>query len=206
MSTTSPHRAISLSVPTRTFSSQNILNPPTFKMVEKSVLHRTHRPGGITLLITHYVLRLFQIICALATIVVWGGDIQATRNSGDTVHSDWVFSVIISSISLIVAIIWMVPQITEWRLFFVDGLLSLFWLIVFAIWGKNYLPRHCSSHGCEELKVSAWFSLASWFLWIITTVIGFILFNRDRKYTHGGSWSSTIRGGRVSSGYPHSNV
>ena len=43
-------------------------------------------------------------------------------------------------------------------------------------------------------------------MWIITTVIGFILFNNDRKYTHSGVWINTIRGGRVSKGYPHSNV
>lgn len=106
-------------------------------MVEKSQLHRSHRPGGLPLLITHYALRLFQIICALATIVIWGGDIQAAKNSGDTIHSDWVFSVIVSSISLIVCIVWMIPQIIEWRFFFVDSVLAVFWLIVFAIWGKK---------------------------------------------------------------------
>ncbi|KAF8457450.1 hypothetical protein BGX38DRAFT_1086150 [Terfezia claveryi] len=176
-------------------------------MIEKSTDNRSHRAGGIPLIIVHYTLRLLQLICALATIVIWGGDIQSARNSNNTIHSDWIFSVVISSISLIVTIIWMVPQITHWRFFFVDGALSGFWLIVFAIWGRNYIPRTCgSSHNCQELKVSVWFSLAAWLMWIITTVIGFIMFNRDRKYTHSGSWINTIRGGRAKTGYPHSNV
>ena len=106
-------------------------------MIEKSTAHRTHRTGGIPLLITHYILRLLQLICALATIVVWGGDIQTAHNANHPIRSDLVFSVIVSSISLIVTIIWMIPQITEWRYCFVDGILSGFWLIVFAIWGKK---------------------------------------------------------------------
>lgn len=106
-------------------------------MIEKSTDNRSHRPGGIPLIVARYTLRLLQLVCALATIVIWGGDIQSARNSDNTIHSDWVFSVVISSISLIVTVIWMVPQITQWRYFFVDGVLSGFWLIVFAIWGRK---------------------------------------------------------------------
>lgn len=80
------------------------------------------------------------------------------------------------------------------------------WLIVFAIWAKNYFPRNCTFGDCDQLKMSAWFSLLAWLGWLITAVVGFILFNRDRKYTHAGSWMATIRGGRSSSGYPHSNA
>ena len=105
-------------------------------MVEKSQMHRTHRPGGIPLLLARYFLRGLQILCCLATIVVWGNDIQWWQDHKARVPADWAFSVAVSSMSLIMALVWMVPAVPEWRFWFVDSLLAVFWLIVFAIWGK----------------------------------------------------------------------
>jgi len=168
-------------------------------MVEKSQIGRTRRTGGIPLLVARYFLRTLQLVCALTTIVIWGADIQGAKDGGYKIHGDWLFSVVVSSASLIVTVVWMVPVITDWRMWFIDAVMALFWLIVFAIWGRNYIPRTCTDNNCQQLKLSAWFSLAAWLLWITTAVVGFILFNKDRIWMHSGSWKATIWGGRRSS-------
>ncbi|KAF8454082.1 hypothetical protein BDZ91DRAFT_801961 [Kalaharituber pfeilii] len=137
--------------------------------------------------------RILQCTFAIATIVIWGGDVHAAQKTGQALHSDWIFSLVISCMSLVVALIWLLPCTKSHRLLFADVFLALMWLIVFGIWAKNYIPRNChENYDCQQLKYSVWFSLAALLFWLSSAVYGFWRFRKERK---GGSWGAKSRRG-----------
>ncbi|KAF8476195.1 hypothetical protein BDZ91DRAFT_210124 [Kalaharituber pfeilii] len=161
-------------------------------MVEKSGENRSHR-AGLPSLIGRSLWRILQATSAIATIVIWGGDVHAAQKAGRGIHSDWIFSLVISCMSLVVALVWLMPFIKSHRLFFVDVFFAVMWLIVFGIWARNYVPRDCrDNHDCQQLKYSIWFSLAALLLWLSSAIYGFWRFHKERK---GGSWGSMVRRG-----------
>ncbi|KAF8460293.1 hypothetical protein BDZ91DRAFT_766412 [Kalaharituber pfeilii] len=161
-------------------------------MVKKSGENRSHR-AGLPSLIGQTLWRTLQCTCAIATIVIWGGDVHTAQKAGHGIHSDWIFSLVISCMSLVVALIWLVPFIKPHRLFFVDVFFALMWLIAFGIWASNYVPRNChNNYDCQQLKYSVWFSLAALLLWLLSAVYGAWHFHKERK---GGSWVAMFRRG-----------
>lgn len=189
-------------------------------MVAKSAENRIGPDGGLVGVILRSTLRLLQLIVSISIIAIFGADLNGPlkhdrdhpeRKSRQWVHdvikSDWSYGVVVAGISLIVSLVYLLPMVKSFRTFFVDGLLAIWYLILFGIWGRNYIPRDCKAdHDCDQLKISAYFALAGWLLWTISAGFSFRTFEYDRNRAHSGSWRATIRGGRRATGYPHSNV
>ncbi|KAI5796353.1 hypothetical protein DFH27DRAFT_468193, partial [Peziza echinospora] len=149
-------------------------------MVSKSSENRMPRRGGLPGVILRTLLRVLQIIIALSLLIIFGTDLNGPlkhplpsphRTSSQWIHrvakSDWTYGLAISVISFIYALICLIPKISSFRYFFVDAFLALAgWLVVFGIWGNNYIKRDCrDDKDCEELKLAAWFALAGWIVW-----------------------------------------
>lgn len=69
----------------------------------------------------------------------------------------------------------MFPRRYSYAWYFEDGIAnmvnSLFWLILFGIFGKMYLPEDCEgASGCQSMKAAVWFDMLGMIFWFSSAV------------------------------------
>src|ERR1700753_4029522 len=105
-------------------------------------------PGGALAAILHLAIRFLQFILAIAVIGLYAQDLSAARSAG--VHSDanWVYAVVVSTLSAVVALIYMVPKVPWWRGgWIMDLLLLVLWIALFGDFGAKYIHENPENTG-----------------------------------------------------------
>ena len=140
------------------------------------------------------LLRLFQIVGAVACIVYYGSDVNKARKEGKYMDSRWVgsldakaqlklmlnisqvYALVTGSMSLVTAFVYFLGTcFFEWRAFLLtpiwDGALTLLWIVVTGIFGKMYFGEKPEmDQGIQKMKVAAGFDVANLILWLLGTV------------------------------------
>lgn len=63
------------------------------------------------------------------------------------------------------------PPFTNGDICGANLLYSLFWLILFGIYGKLYIPEDCEgSSACGRMKTAVWFDMLGMILWFFSTI------------------------------------
>jgi hypothetical protein len=135
------------------------------------------------------LLRFFQFVMGIVVIGLYAQDIHNVRKAGAKVDSKWSYAVFCGSISSLTALIFMVPLIKSWVFFYVDALIWFFWVVLFGIFGKEFLNQDPKGDsGVVRMKRAAWIDMVNMILWFISACYGGWAFWRYRKErtTHTG--------------------
>jgi hypothetical protein len=145
-------------------------------------------PGGALAAIGHLFIRFFQFILGIAVIGLYAQDISRASHLGQYSDSNWVYAVVVSTISVIVAFAFMMPKVPWWRGgFIMDGCLLILWIALFGDFGAKYLHADPNSTkkgdglGIERMKNAVWVDLTCVLLWLTTTVWGVGLWLSSRR-------------------------
>lgn len=135
------------------------------------------------------LLRLFQFVMGLTVIGLYAVDLDNARKAGKYVDSKWVWAVVCGTLGAITSLAFMLPLIKAWFFFYVDAFVFLCYLIAFGIFGKMFIPEDAEGNkGIMRMKNAVWVLLTNMLLWLITAVIGAVVFWKSRKArtTHTG--------------------
>jgi hypothetical protein len=147
-------------------------------------------PGGFFGLLLHHFLRFFQFVLALAVIGLYAQDLKAAHKSHVYTDANWVYAVIVGTLSAILSLLYLVPVLA--RAFFTflwpaDAVLCVLWIALFADFGAKYIhadPQnvgHGDGPGIQRMKNAVWVDLTCMFLWLTTAVWGAVAFCMFRK-------------------------
>jgi hypothetical protein len=152
-------------------------------------------PGGAFAAILHLILRFFQFILALAVLGLYAQDLTAARKAGVYSDANWVYAVVVSTLSAIVAVVFMIPKVPWWRGgWILDLCLLVLWIALFGDFGAKYIKAnpenvgHGDGPGIQRMKNAVWVDLVNLLLWLITSVWGVAmwLWGRKRRTLHTG--------------------
>lgn len=161
-------------------------------MVLKTKAHQTTRPGGLVGVILRTAFRVIQLIIALVIAGIYGEDLRKAHDASEPADSRWVFAEVVAGLSIITAIVYLVPMVRSVKFFAWDAVLlyvlsspaskllwliysfqtnSLFWLILFGIYGKLYIHEDCEGIGaCKRMKTAVWFDMLGMIFWFFSAV------------------------------------
>jgi ABC-type branched-subunit amino acid transport system permease subunit len=139
--------------------------------------------------IARLILRFFQFVMGLTVIGLYAVDLDNARKQGKYVDSKWVWAVVCGTLGAITSLAFMLPLFKSWFFFGVDALIFLCYLVAFGIFGNMFISENPEGNkGIIRMKNAVWVLLTNMLLWLITAVIGAVMFWRTRKArtTHTG--------------------
>lgn len=92
-------------------------------MVNKSLDHRTTPPGGLVGVIARTTLRVLQIIVALVVAGLYGDNLNKARKAGQKAESAFIYSEVVVGLSIITAIVYLLPILKSYKFFFWDTII-----------------------------------------------------------------------------------
>lgn len=92
-------------------------------MVLKTKAHQSSRPGGLIGVILRTALRIIQMIIALVIAGIYGQDLRKAQSANEPADSRWVFAEVVAGLSIITAIVYLVPVIKSTKYFAWDAVL-----------------------------------------------------------------------------------
>lgn len=134
-------------------------------------------------------LRFFQFVMGLTVIGLYTVDLENARRANKYVDSKWVWAVVCGTLGSLISLIFMLPLVKAWFFFYVDAFLFLCYVIAFGIFGKLFIPEDAEGNeGITRMKNAVWVLLTNMLLWLVTAVLGAIVFWKSRKArtTHTG--------------------
>jgi hypothetical protein len=156
-------------------------------------------PGGFFAFVLFLLTRFFQFILAIAVIGLYAQDLARAHKAGVYTDKNWVYAVVVSSLSTFVALLYFIPAVT--RTFFhtfllwpADAALCILWIALFGDFGAKYIhtdPQnvgHGDGPGIQRMKNAVWVDLTCMLLWFITAVWGASAWclTRRRRTVHTG--------------------
>lgn len=156
---------------------------------EKATLGTTLRASLTPTTILRIVLRLFQFVMGITVIAMYAVDLDRARKAGAYTDTKWVWAVVCGSLGSFVSLVFMMPFAKAWFFFVVDFVVFVCFLAAFGIFGKMYIGEDAEGNkGVQRMKNGVWVLLTNVVLWLITAVVGGVLFWRARKArtTHTG--------------------
>jgi hypothetical protein len=140
-------------------------------------------------------LRFAQFVCAAIVLGItahflhiYNGD--ATINKYDIPFDRLIYSIIISSVSLVLALIWMVPTTASIIHWVVDLLFAAAWFAIFGIlqdWYDNELLCGNGWHwrffngGCGQWSAAQAFAFLSAVLWLVSAILGVLIWSKRNQ-------------------------
>jgi hypothetical protein len=152
-------------------------------------------PGGAISALILLFLRFLQFILAIAVIGLYAQDLNSAHRSHIYSDANWVYAVVVSTISCIVAIAFAVPKVPWWKGgWAMDICLLILWIALFGDFGAKYLNEkpenigHGDGPGIVRMKNAVWVDLVNVFLWAITGLWGVAIFmlGKRRRTQHTG--------------------
>ncbi|KAG0633921.1 hypothetical protein HOY80DRAFT_1012744 [Tuber brumale] len=161
-------------------------------MVQKNKSHRTPLPDSRKITIPRLILRILQILISLAASGIYGRDLQSATRKGERADPRWVFAEVVVGVSIVLAIVYLLPFVRSFRMFYLDGIVFLFWVVLLGIFGMLFGRVDCRGAGdCRRMKGGIWVDVVGVLLWFATFVGGGVMWWKDRHgrsiYTGRGS-------------------
>ncbi|KAI9892382.1 MAG: hypothetical protein M1814_001584 [Vezdaea aestivalis] len=137
--------------------------------------------GGIAGASFRFFIRFMQFVMGLAVVGLYGTDVNKARQSGVGGDPKWVYALVIGTMSAFTSIIFSIPLVKSYLFFAWDACLFLFWLVIFGMFGKMYIPEDAEGNaGITRMKHAVWVDLANMLMWLVTAIYGGFLFKRYR--------------------------
>jgi hypothetical protein len=155
---------------------------------EKATLGTTLRSSLTITTILRLLLRLFQFVMGLTVIGLYAVDLDNARKQHKYLDSKWIWATVSGTLGAVTSLIFMLP-LKAWFFFWVDAFIFLCYLIAFGIFGNMFISEDPEGNkGIIRMKHAVWVLLTNMLLWLLTAVIGAVLFWRARKArtTHTG--------------------
>jgi H+/Cl- antiporter ClcA len=153
-----------------------------FNKKPTSTLSSSSTPTPIFIL--NLVLRFLQFVFAIAVIGLYAQDLNKAHKEAKYTDSKWAYAVAVASLSAFTALVYMIPKLKFWYACGWDTILFVLWAAVFGIFGKLYIHANAQGDGgIKRMKSAVWVDLVNLLLWLVTAVMGVVLF-------------FTLRGGR----------
>ena len=155
---------------------------------EKATLGTTLRSSLTLTSILRILLRFFQFVMGLVVIGMYAVDLDTARKQHKYLDSKWIWAVVCGVLGAVTSLIFMFP-FKVWFFFAVDAFVFLCYLIAFGIFGNMFISEDAEGNkGIIRMKNGVWVLLTNMLLWLVTAVVGAVLFWRARKArtTHTG--------------------
>jgi hypothetical protein len=155
---------------------------------EKATLSTALRSSLTTTAILQLLLRLFQFVMGLTVIGLYAVDLDHARKQHIYLDSKWIWALVCGVLGAVTSLIFMLP-LKAWFFFWVDAFIFFCYLIAFGIFGNMFISEDPEGNkGIIRMKNAVWVLLTNMLLWLVTAVIGAVLFWRARKArtTHTG--------------------
>lgn len=141
-------------------------------------------PRSPAKILADILLRFFQFVMGLTVIGLYGVDLRAAHKQHVGADSKWVYAVVTATMACITAAVYLVapfvlgnrPAIAARRplhlpCFAWECIMFLFWLTLFGIFGKMYIPEDPEGDSAiVRMKRAVWVDLTNLFLWCTSAV------------------------------------
>lgn len=140
--------------------------------------------------IPRIVCRGLQFLFAIIAIGFYGNRVDAESKAGDGVSAEWIYAVLIASLSAVTAVLFVVASPMS-ALPFIGGKLNIFktykafpwdlflfiaWIVVFGIFGGIFLKRKdddvYKGSNTSAMKGAVWIDFVNALLWLVSGVYG----------------------------------
>ncbi|KAH8199973.1 hypothetical protein TruAng_005854 [Truncatella angustata] len=126
--------------------------------------------------VARWVARGIQLIFALIVVGFYAHRVDSDRKAGSAASAAWVYATFVAGTSCITCVLYSIPFVPVHRLFYMDGLLALLWLVVFGVFAGIFLPKESGTEwegtSVRLMKVGVWIDLVNCLLWIATCAYG----------------------------------
>lgn len=123
-----------------------------------------------------WIARGIQLIFALIVVGMYGHRVDSDRRDGSSQSAAWLYATVVAGASCITCAVYCIPFAPVHRLWPVDAVLSLGWLVVFGVFAGIFLHRESGTEyegtSVRLMKVAVWIDLVNCILWLATTGYG----------------------------------
>ncbi|KAI3326095.1 hypothetical protein HD806DRAFT_434182 [Xylariaceae sp. AK1471] len=159
--------------------------------------------------------RSLQLIFALVVLGLYGSRVSSDHSAGNSQAVQWVYAVIVGSLSAITSILFAIPQpfVKTARLFAWDFVLFVLWISVFGTFAVIFLrmPEDDEHKWYENTRVSTmrhavWVDLVNAIFWLLTGGYGCFRTFVSRKVDEKIDGKLEQLEGKVSDKFNNSNL
>ncbi|KAG5979048.1 hypothetical protein E4U55_005626 [Claviceps digitariae] len=145
--------------------------------------------GLFTTSVSYFAFSALHLVCfalALAVCGLYGQDINSSQKVDGYSSSNWVYAVVVGSLSAITCVFYFIPALLRhsgvvgaaWNF-----ILFILWIALFGVFGSLYIHKDAKGdHGIQRMKSAVWVDLASALLWLFSAVGMTIYWWRHRDH------------------------
>jgi hypothetical protein len=135
-----------------------------------------------------WIARGIQLIFALIIVGMYGHRVDEDRQESHLQSAAWMYGTVVAGASAITAVVYCIPFVPVYRLWVVDAVLSVGWLVVFGVFAGIFLHRESGTDyegtSVRLMKVAVWIDLVNVLLWMATTGWGVFRTFLSKKAKH----------------------
>ncbi|EEH42512.1 uncharacterized protein PADG_07332 [Paracoccidioides brasiliensis Pb18] len=171
----------------------------------RSIVERVSTTMPVISRMVSVVLRIGEIGFAAVVAGIIGHDVARTDNFPGFPLGRWIYALVVSGISMLLGLIWLIPFSASFVLWIADLIISCAWFSVFAVL-VNWLNRRACGFifdwgsitdggVCDRWKAAEAFSFLSAILWLVSAIVGiwFTFRTRDRRPVAGDGYRTNRR-------------
>lgn len=136
--------------------------------------------------------RFLQVLLAAVTIIIYAPYLTPTYNDllfkdGGATEISIILSLAVASVSVLAAVAFMIPKVSAFRFYLIDGVVALLWAGLFAIWllrdskALPLLPQDGVHFDEGKLNNAKNLSAAQGVFWLLTSLGGLLLSLKSKK-------------------------
>ncbi|PKS08768.1 hypothetical protein jhhlp_004821 [Lomentospora prolificans] len=153
--------------------------------------------------IPRMVCRGLQFLFAIIACGFYGNRVDADRKDGDGYSPEWIFAILIASISAVTAVLFIaaaplsalpfvgskLKMCKTYRAFTWDAGLFIAWIVVFGLFAGLFLHRdgddeEYKGSSTSAMKVAVWVDLVNSLLWLASAIYGCVKTFLGEKVDH----------------------
>jgi hypothetical protein len=148
-------------------------------------------PMGRIGIVVKAVARLLQLIAGLVIFGVFFHQVKNARHAHNNAGSEWVYATVIGGFGWLTALLFLLPCLKPFVLFWWDLLLFILHAPIVGIFGKAFygtvpaentkLQIVYTGPNVHNMRVVVWFAVTSGILWLLTGIAGLLLLLRLRR-------------------------
>ncbi|KAI9035362.1 MARVEL domain-containing protein [Aspergillus affinis] len=150
------------------------------------------------------VLRVAEIVCAAVVAGIIGHYLAAFDNIDPWPQARWIYSEVVAGLSILLALIWLIPFSSSFFSWPFDIVISLAWFAAFGILVDAIHKLSCGSiwhwggithnNSCSRWKAAEAFAFISAIVWLVSGIVGIWFTFRVRRSTTDAAYTGRRRG------------
>ncbi|KAF2430833.1 hypothetical protein EJ08DRAFT_733849 [Tothia fuscella] len=146
--------------------------------------------GGLIGTYIKTFIRCLQILLGLIIIGIYASDLGAGISHGASPHPHWTYAVVVGTLSVITAAVYLIPFVPAYFMFGWDFILVVLHAALVGVFGRDYVhpkmgevaPEGTVHPDVRRMHNTVFVDVVSGILWLITGSMGMLVFFRVRRW------------------------